>query len=299
MIIKYWGVRGSIPTPGPSTVHYGGNTSCVSVEVDGYNLIFDAGTGIRLCGNYLMAKQPNLEGYIFISHTHWDHIQGFPFFVPVYIPGNNFTLYGPPSDVQNETLKQIMELQTKFEYFPISLSQLAATVNYIDCREGAIEIPNLEMYACRINHPVACLAYKIIHDGKTFIYGGDHEPFRNIYRDSGNADGMDEEFLEELDQNATEQNNKIVEFCKGADLVSWDGQYTDKEYETKKGWGHSPHSADLVLAEQAGIKHLVITHHEPMNSDDRLAELEKELKQKASDKGFKLDFAKEGMAIKL
>lgn len=299
MKIKYWGTRGSIATPGRSTVEYGGNTACVSAEIDDTILIFDAGTGIRVCGNYLMSLKKKLNGFIFISHTHWDHIQGFPFFVPAYIPGNKFAMYGPPSDIQDQSLRQIMEMQTHYEYFPISLSQLGGDIEYIDCKEGQISIDGFEMYSTRINHPVACLAYKIIHNGKTFIYGGDHEPYRNIYRDSPEAAEMDEEMLKELDHDALQQNNKIVEFCRGADLVSWDGQYTDAEYETKKGWGHSSFNADLTLAEKAKIKHIILTHHEPMNSDEKLVTYEKEMRQKASAKDFKLDFAKEGMEIVL
>lgn len=299
MKIKYWGVRGSIATPGKDTVVYGGNTACISVEVDDTILIFDAGTGIRECGNYLLSKGKNLKGVIFISHTHWDHIQGFPFFVPAYIPGNKFTIYGPPSDIQDQSLKQIMEFQTKYEYFPISLSQLAADIEYIDCKEGKIDIEGFEMYTCRINHPVSSLAYKVIHNGKIFIYGGDHEPYRNIYRDSKEGEEMDEELLKELDENAEEQNKKVIEFCQNADLVSWDGQYTEEEYQTKKGWGHSSHIADIELAEKASIKHIILTHHEPMNSDEKLAEYEKELRKTASEKGFKLDLAREGMEIEL
>ncbi len=299
MNIKYWGVRGSIPTPGKDTVIYGGNTSCVSVEADDTILIFDAGTGMRVCGNYLLSKGKKISGKIFISHTHWDHIQGFPFFVPAYIPGNKFVMYGPPSDIQDQSLKQIMEFQTKYEYFPISLSQLGADITYIDCKEGKVECDNFEIYTCRINHPVACLAYKIIHDGKIFIYGGDHEPFRNIYRDSPEGEEMDEDLLNDLDENAKEQNLKIINFCKDADFVSWDGQYTEEEYQTKKGWGHSSHKADIELAEHASIKHIYLTHHEPMNSDQKLAQFENELKKQASEKGFLLDFAKEGMEIEL
>jgi phosphoribosyl 1,2-cyclic phosphodiesterase len=299
MKIHYWGVRGSIATPGKSTVLYGGNTACVSVEIDDTILIFDAGTGIRVCGNYLLSKGKKITGFIFISHTHWDHIQGFPFFVPAYIPGNKFTMYGPPSDIQDQSIRQIMEFQTKYEYFPISLSQLGADIQYIDCKEGTIDLNGFTIYTCRINHPVTSLAYKIIHDGKIFVYGGDHEPYRNIYRDSGDVSDMDEDLLKELDANAEEQNKKIAEFLNNADIVSWDGQYTDQEYQLKKGWGHSSHGADIELAEKAGIKHLILTHHEPMNSDEKLSSIETELKKTAAQKGFKLHLAKEGMEIEL
>ncbi|MBF0433648.1 MAG: MBL fold metallo-hydrolase [Fibrobacteria bacterium] len=299
MKIKFWGVRGSIPVPGDATSKYGGNTSCVSVEVDDTILVFDAGTGIRDCGNYLMSQQKSIKGKLLISHTHWDHIQGFPFFVPAYIPGNEFSMYGPPSDVQNRSLKQIMELQTNYEYFPIRISQLGATLEYIDCREGKIDVNGFEVHTCRMNHPVACLAYKLIHNGKTFVYGGDHEPYRNVYRDSENSEGMEEEFLQELDEDANEQNKKILNFCQGADVVSWDSQYTEEEYLTKIGWGHSSMETNIKLAEEAGIKHMVFSHHEPMNDDVRLTELEAKFKKIAKEKGFALDFSKEGMEIEI
>jgi len=299
MKIHYWGVRGSIATPGKETVKYGGNTACVSVEIDDTILIFDAGTGIRVCGNYLLSKKKKITGFIFISHTHWDHIQGFPFFVPAYIPGNTFTMYGPPSDIQDQSLRQIMEFQTKYEYFPISLSQLGADIQYIDCKEGTIDLNGFTIATCRINHPVTSFAYKVIHGGKIFVYGGDHEPYRNIYRDSADVSDMDEDLLKELDANAEEQNRKIAAFLDNADLVSWDGQYTDQEYQLKKGWGHSSHGANIELAEKAKIKHLILTHHEPMNSDAKLAGIESELKKIAAQKGFILNMAKEGMEIEL
>lgn len=299
MKIRYWGTRGSIPTPGKNTVVYGGNTACLSVETGESILIFDAGTGIRECGNDLMVRGKKITASLFISHTHWDHIQGFPFFIPAYVPGNHLALYGPPSDIQDQTLKQIMEFQTKYEFFPISLAQLGADIEYINCKEEKIDGGEFEMYTCRINHPVACLAYKLIYNGKVFIYGGDHEPFRNIYRDGSGGEGMDEDFLEELDRNAEEQNGKIVEFCRDADLVSWDGQYTAKEYQSKIGWGHSSHDADIELARKASIKHMIITHHEPMNTDTKLTAIEERIRSETAGGSCRFDLAKEGMVVEL
>lgn len=293
MKIRYWGVRGSIPVPGNQTIVYGGNTSCVSVEIDDFVFIFDAGTGIRECGNYLLSKGKHVQGAIFISHTHWDHIQGFPFFVPSYIPGNSFALYGPPSDIQNLSLRQIMELQTRYEYFPVRISQLGATLEYFDCKEGNVNIDGFEVHSCRLNHPVACLAYKLVHNGKIFIYGGDHEPYYNVYRTAPH-DSMDEDILEELDENAAQQNLKIVDFCKNADFVSWDAQYSEEEYQSKKGWGHSTYEANIDLAENASIRHILFTHHDPLNSDAILAEREKKYKTAAQKRGVHLDFAREG-----
>jgi phosphoribosyl 1,2-cyclic phosphodiesterase len=299
MKIRYWGTRGSIPTPGKNTVVYGGNTACLSVEAGDSILIFDAGTGIRECGNYLMSLGKKISASIFISHTHWDHIQGFPFFVPAYIPGNSLTLYGPPSDIQDQSLKQIMEFQTKYEYFPISLAQLGADIRYVDCREGKIDVDDFEMYTCRINHPVACLAYKLIYEGKVFIYGGDHEPYRNIYRDGSQKSELDEDFLMELDRNAADQNNKIIDFCRDADLVSWDGQYTEEEYRSKLGWGHSSHEADIELARKASIRHIILTHHEPMNMDEKLVRIEEDIHQKTSADSCRFDLAREGMEVEI
>lgn len=297
MKIKFWGVRGSIPTPGKDTLIYGGNTSCISVEVDDKFLIFDAGSGLRICGNYLMSKGKSVDATLFITHTHWDHIQGFPFFVPAYIPGNTFKMYGPPSDVSNYSIRQIMEFQTRYEFFPIHLSQLGSDIEYFDCKEGKVDIDDLEIYACRTNHPVTCLAYKVIHNNNIFIYSGDHEPYRNIYRDNNNGNDTTEDQLLELDKEADEQNQRFIDFCKYADVLCMDGQYSDEEYETKKGWGHSSYSSDILLAEKASVKHLIITHHEPMNTDKTLSIYEKELKNRSLKKDFKLDFSKEGMEI--
>lgn len=302
MKIKFWGVRGSVPTPGKSTVKYGGNTACVSVEFDDRDdlLIFDSGTGIRVCGLYLMSLQKPITAHIFISHTHWDHIEGFPFFIPSYIPGNTLHLYGPPSDVNQRTLAQIMDLQTSYEYFPIRISQLGATLNYFDCKEGKFDVSDLEFYACKLNHPVNCFAYKLIYNGKILIYGGDHEKYRNIYRDDPDPESeLDEEFLMELDKNTHEQNNKIIQFCKDADVVIWDAQYTDEEYETKKGWGHSTYNMTIDLAAKASIKHLVINHHDPLTNDEKLEKLEEEYKIVAKEKGVKMDFSREEMLIEL
>ncbi|MBD3320602.1 MAG: MBL fold metallo-hydrolase [Chitinivibrionales bacterium] len=299
MKIRYWGVRGSVPVPGPSTVKYGGNTSCVSVEVDDTVLIFDSGTGIRECGNYLMSLGKKINGKIFISHTHWDHIQGFPFFVPAYVPGNTFEIFGPPSDVQNLSLEQIMAMQTNYEYFPIRISQLGADITYNDCREGTVNVNGFEISTCRLNHPVACLAYRLNHDGKTFIYGGDHEPYRNVYRDSKEGESMDEDFLKELDENAYMQNNKIAGFCRKADIVSWDAQYNEEEYKSKRGWGHSTYEANIAMAQNAKIKKIIFSHHEPMNSDEKLAQREQQCKEIARQKDFELEFSREGMEIDL
>lgn len=301
MIIKTWGSRGSVPTPGKDTIVYGGNTSCTSVEIDNKFFIFDAGTGIIECGKYLLSKGKGIQTYIFISHTHWDHIQGFPFFIPSYIPGNTFKIYGPPSDVNKLNLQKVMEFQTNYEYFPIRLSQLGASIEYIDCYEGIISLTDdIQMQICKVNHPVNCYAYKLIHGEKSIIYGGDHEPYINIYRnDTGSEGDLDEDFLKELDKNSEEQNKKIESFCRESDLIIWDAQYSEEEYKTKVGWGHSTYEATNELAKNAKVKHLVIHHHDPASTDAILKEREEKYKKQYESDNFKLTFEKEGMEIKI
>jgi ribonuclease BN (tRNA processing enzyme) len=208
-------------------------------------------------------------------------------------------MYGPPSDVQNLSLRKIMAFQTSHEYFPIRIDQFGASIDYVDCGEGKIKGDGFEVHTCRLNHPVTCLAYKVIHDGKTFVYGGDHEPFHNVYRDLDDAERLDEHQLAEKDREAAAKNGKIAEFCRNADLVSWDAQYSGEEYQSKKGWGHSWYEYNLEFAGGAGIKHIVFTHHDPAKDDGRLGELEKHYAGMAAAKGFKLDFAREGMTVEI
>jgi ribonuclease BN (tRNA processing enzyme) len=177
---------------------------------------------------------------------------------------------------------------------------LGAEINYFDCREARFKLQdNLEIQTCRMNHPVATLSYRVNYKGKSFIYGGDHEPFRNLYRGTSGSQDMDEEFLKELDANAEEQNSKVVEFCRNADLVSWDSQYTKEEYQTKIGWGHSYYEANYKLAKTADVKHMVFSHHDPSNSDKTLTEREKQCRSTAEKLGFKLDFSREGKTVEI
>lgn len=299
MKLKFWGVRGSIPTPGPDTVEYGGNTSCVSLDAGGERFIFDCGTGLRKCGESLLASGAPVRAAILISHTHWDHIQGFPFFAPAYLKGNAFMIYGPPNDVRHRSLRQIMEMQTSHEYFPVSAKQLGASIVYVDCRGEEVKVGEVSIRTCRLNHPVACLAYKVSVGGKTVVYGGDHEPYRNPYRDCGEAERMDAGVLAELDRDAEAKNAEILEFCRGADLAVWDSQYTEKEYPAKRGWGHSWHEYNLRFAREAGIRHMVFNHHDPNRGDAEMRGLERFFRAEAERAGFRLDFAREGMEIEI
>jgi len=301
MKIRFWGVRGSIATPGQRTMQYGGNTSCVSVELsDGRVVIFDAGTGIRECGNDLLGRGGSVDVSLFISHTHWDHIQGFPFFVPSYIPGNRIRICGPSSDVEPLGIQGIMEMQTKYEFFPVKIAELGAKLDYIETREGPLTVDGFTVEACRLNHPVPCFAYRLRDGERSYVYGGDHEPFRNLYRDDAAVDEMDEEMLAELDEDATRQNEKIADFLRDADVVSWDSTYTHEEYEAgKHGWGHSWYAINLDLAARAGVKRLICTHHDPQSTDEVLAAREAEWTARAAEQSIELALAREGMEVEV
>jgi phosphoribosyl 1,2-cyclic phosphodiesterase len=310
MKVKMWGVRGSIASPGKQTCEYGGNTSCVELEDDAGNcFIFDAGTGIRELGLDLVKRKVK-EIHLFIGHTHWDHIQGFPFFVPSFIPGNKIHIYGPTH--YEKTLKKIMDLQMDYAYFPISMQQLAAKINYKDLKEEALEFGETKVVTKYSNHPVTGLCYKVISGGKTFVYTGDTEPYYNVLKNDPNkktgnsdsSDGFDDGFGddfggggdEDMDSIVEERNEHHKKFCT-SDLLVHDAQYTAEEYTKFLGWGHSPMEHVIGMAKEAGVKKLVLTHHDPQRTDEQLEAIEKRLKKE--NEGFELVVAKEGMEIEV
>lgn len=301
MEILFWGVRGSIPSPGSRTIQYGGNTSSVSVTLDdGRLVLFDAGTGIRECGNWLMSRGGAISATICISHTHWDHIQGFPFFVPSYVAGNEFTVCGPPSDAQPMGIQRIMEMQTAYEFFPVKVGELGSRIAYLDVTGGRLDLDGLEIEACLLNHPVPCYAYRITSKGKTYVYGGDHEPYRNPLRDDAQAAAQaGPDRVRELDEEAQRQNDRIAAFLEGADMVSWDSTYTEVEYANRRGWGHSWYEANLDLAEKAGVGRMFFTHHDPSADDECLALREEIYGEIAEGRDLDVAFAREGMSVEL
>ena len=308
MLVKFWGVRGSIASPGPHTARYGGNTSCIEVRSDsGQVLILDAGTGIRVLGNDLMGRGLPLHLTLLVTHTHWDHIQGFPFFVPAYVPGNKIDIYGPVHfDVdQGRTLKSVFDMQMDYAYFPVSTAQLNAELTFQNLKDEPVDIGEFRVTPQYLNHPITMLGYRIECDGKILAYTGDNEPYYDtIYGDVDPAT-LDEDELADYEEVAREvelANARIVEFAQGADLLVADCQYTDAEYPSKVGWGHSYVSFVEQLAIDAKVGQLALFHHDPMRSDDELAAIEDELKrslmQRTAGKirGFA---AAEGLEVKL
>jgi phosphoribosyl 1,2-cyclic phosphodiesterase len=228
--VRFWGVRGSIPTPGPGTVRYGGNTSCVSVEAAGHDLlVLDAGSGIRLLGlDLIECKRLPVTAHLFLSHTHWDHIQGFPFFAPAFIPGNSICIYGAAGS--DEGLIEALEGQMLHRYFPVTLDELGASFSFQRITPGSHEVGGARITVAPLHHPGSTVGYRLELNGCIVAYVTDTEPL-------GAAD-------------RPQIDPATLLLARDADVLIHDAQYTDEEYPKKVGWGHSPvsHVVDLAVA---------------------------------------------------
>ena len=305
MMIKFWGVRGSIPCPGPSTVKYGGNTTCLELrfkELDRI-IIIDAGSGIRELGNHLMThelpKGP-IRTEIFLTHTHWDHIMGFPFFTPNYIPTTRLKVYGPVTH-EDDPLEEVVGGQLTYRYFPVRQAELAAEIEYIDHKEGRFDLGDgITLTNKYLNHPVLCLGYRFEYRGKVFCTACDTEPFQNVFCTDPEDPSYDEAMALEGDQVAMEENQRIEDFIAEADVLIHDAQYTQEEYESSKvGWGHSSVQHAIATAKRAGVKRLVLFHHEPERTDAQIDELAEAVCNPGSTGDTEVFFAREGMGIEL
>ena len=259
MRVQFWGTRGSIAKPGPSTARYGGNTSCIEVRSARETLVIvDCGTGGHALGQKLMsAGVKGLRGHILISHTHWDHIQGIPFFAPLFAPGNEWDIYGPKG--LGQSLREALAGQMQYTYFPVTLDQCGAKIRYHDLVEGTFDIEDIKVSTRYLNHPALTLGYRLEADGVTVVYACDHEPHSRML-----ATGQGE---------ITGQDLRHAEFVSGADLLIHDAQYTAEEYPAKIGWGHSTVEYVVKLGQHAGVKRVALTHHDPLRDDDALDRL--------------------------
>lgn len=306
MKIKFWGVRGSIPCPGLNTVKYGGNTSCIEIRFGDpeRQIILDAGSGIRDLGNYMMThdlpKGP-ISTNLFLTHTHWDHIMGFPFFTPIYIPGTKLNVYGPVS-FHNDTLKEIVGGQMTYRYFPVNQVELASDIEYIELREGPVDFKDnsLKITTKYTNHPVLCLGYRFEYNGRILCTAYDSEPFRNLFYTDPKDPAYDEMMAEEGEKTVREENAKLEAFFQGADLLIQDAQYSEKEYQSSRiGWGHTSMESAIESSQRAGVKRLALFHHEPLNSDDIIDDHVKHLKLDKPVGDMDVFFAREGMEIEI
>jgi phosphoribosyl 1,2-cyclic phosphodiesterase len=253
MLVRFWGVRGSTPTPQSENLRYGGNTSCVEVRVNGHIYIFDCGTGFRNLGKQLALEQEAqkahngrtehpISAHVFLSHFHWDHIQGIPFFAPLYGDRNNSFVFH--SSNQTRGLQSALEEQMADPYFPVKMDEMAAHRKFSNIDEGRIAFDHCTVDAKWLNHPQGCLGFRLEAEGKVLVYATDNEPGHTIF------------------------DKNVRKLAEGADVLIYDAQYLPDEYAARKqGWGHSHWREAVNIVMESGVKELILFHHDPDHSD--------------------------------
>ncbi len=285
--VKFWGTRGSIPTPGDRTRKYGGNTSCVEIRCGHHLFICDAGSGIRELGADLPARgNGRIIGHFLFSHAHWDHIQGFPFFLPADTPGNLFLIYGARQG--DDRFYQLLSGQMKSDYFPIGFGALRAEIIADHLDEGRKEIGDILVESLPLNHPGGCLGYAFSQHNKKIVYATDNE----IDAEPDRPEAGRPPKLRTV-------KPALIEFIRGADLLIADGQYTDAEYASKKGWGHTSCLTAVDLAVQSNVKQLAIFHHDPTHADSMVDDIIESCRARVKNLGSALIVfaAREGMEL--
>ncbi len=290
MFVKFWGVRGSIPTPGLGTRRYGGNTACIEIRLGDTVIICDAGTGIRPLGVDLVRRgTPQLDLHLLFTHTHWDHIQGFPFFEPAYDPNTELNIWD--LEEAGGRVHNLLSGQMSEDYFPVTFAQLGASIvpqglEREDQLIGGVTVRHLAQ-----PHPGGCTAFSFEVGGSKVVYCTDTE-LDTLLPDRDHSIKNPGEHRE--------LPSEFVEFMRDADLVIGDGQYTDASYERHLGWGHPRANTMVDLALDAGVKQLAVFHHDPMETDARLEEKLQAAAARAADgnAGLVLFGAREGLELK-
>lgn len=299
MKLKFWGVRGSIPTPGKHTVRYGGNTPCLELRLDDDQLIIlDAGTGIRNLGDHLINNGESVKGYLLITHPHWDHIQGFPFFKPAFISGNELTIIG--TERPEKSLSEIIAEQMNRIYFPVQLHELKAKINFMPIREeGEFTIYDATVRTLYVNHPGFTVAYRLEYHGKTLVYVSDNEPYDRVA--AASLENFESFVKNKFDAQTGDPNQRVFDFCKDADVLIHDATYTPEEYIDRVGWGHSHYLFSLRVAAEANVKRLYLFHHDQNHSDDKVDDILKKCKKEVKTRGyrFECEAATENMVISI
>ena len=294
--IRLWGVRGSIPVPGEGTVRYGGNTSCVEVRADGEIIILDAGSGIRLLGLALDKEfgPRSMKLTLLISHTHWDHIQGLPFFSPAYDQKNLIRVLG--YEGARAGLAKILASQMETPFFPVSLRQLPSHLAIEELKEMEFQVGNVQVRSKFANHPGVCVGYRLATSSGSIAYFPDNEPYEDLKLQLASRDGINEDQARDF---ATAERTKLVDFLEGCDVAVMDTQYTGEEYAKHIGWGHSPVGSVVSLAIDANVGKLVLFHHDPNHDDamiDKIVEHARALVAKSGNP-LEVEGAQEGAEI--
>lgn len=249
MRIRFWGVRGSIASPGPDTAAVGGNTSCVEVVCGKTRIVLDAGTGLRGLGNELLKTGDSLAMTLLLSHYHWDHIQGLPFFVPAYMKQTELTVVGGANGVMS--VREALQHQMSAPLFPVRLDEIGARLATREVKMGEVfDVGEAKVTVAKGNHPGGVMAYRIDHEGKSVVYATDTEHYACV-------------------------DPALKKLSEGADILIYDSQYSPDEYKTKVGWGHSTYVEGAELARSAGVGQYVLFHHDPMRNDEGIADLER------------------------
>jgi len=272
MQIKFWGVRGSTPTPQPENLRYGGNTSCVEVRIGDRLYIFDCGTGFRILGKQLVSEFDGrpFHAHIFLSHFHWDHIQGIPFFWPLYNNKENQFFFH--SSNRARKLQTALEDQMSDPYFPVNMNEMKARRNFYDIEEGKLAFDNCVIQSKWLNHPQGCLGFRVETEDKVVVYATDNEPGHPVF------------------------DKNVRKLAEAADVLIYDAQYLPEEYTAQKqGWGHSHWREGVNIAMESGAKELVLFHHDPDHNDTCIDKLVAEARNYYP----KVRAASEGLEIKL
>jgi phosphoribosyl 1,2-cyclic phosphodiesterase len=277
MLVRFWGVRGSTPTPQSENLRYGGNTSCVEVRVNGHIYVFDCGTGFRNLGKQLSLEHVGdgknghpIKAHIFLSHFHWDHIQGIPFFSPLYNDRESSFVFHSSSRTRG--LQQALEEQMADPYFPVNMSDMAAHRQFCTIDEGRTQLESCTVQAMWLNHPQGCLGFRMETQGKVIVYATDNEPGDPVF------------------------DKSVRKLAEGADLLIYDAQYLPEEYAARKqGWGHSHWREAINVVMESGAKELILFHHDPDHSDSCIDSVVKQAREHYP----KVRAASEGMEIVL
>ena len=271
--LRFWGARGTVPTPAAGMIGYGGNTSCLAIELDeAEHLILDCGTGVRLLGHALAQRGagPSRRFHVFFSHYHFDHVEGLPLFQPLYDPTSRFTFYG--FDTCGRSMREVLESLIRPPYFPVTLADVPGRVDYVSVDGSPRLVRDISISSLPLNHPDGCRAFRLQHGRRSIVYATDHE-----------------HGLPEVDR-------LLVDFARGADHLIYDATYTPSEYEElRRGWGHSTWYAAVQAALAAGVGNLVLFHHHPEHVDHQLEELLRVTRQEF----LETQLAREGLELAL